>query len=338
MKNTNFQFHIKSDGSRVKKKVFNSIGRKNSLIHVHKKISQNLDSIQNLPNWSNKSNDVIERILLLENQISSMQIDHNEPSYRSDEVKQQISDLSDSLKLHSRCLKRMKCEDFPKISSIQSQLSDALRNYELQQIKKSNKMMNAIKVLQKQISSINQHVQELENNFDIYKNEISSQIVDSDLEKFLKKSSTILSSSTHNKRDPTDIIEHDKLHSISTTLDEVQKQITSQSICMHQFIRDLGLKIDRCEFEIYSRELSDIIDSVMQLKRDVQCYTSCSPASVSAISTNVNMITTNTSQTFMSFKHPKAACHKKLKRVTSPRCLTPFFKNRYRLNPYYRNL
>jgi len=334
MKNTNFQFHIKSDGSKVKKKVFNSIGRKNSLIHVHKKISQNLESIQNPTNWPNKSNDVIERILLLENQIASMQIDHNEskePSYRSDEVKKQISDLSDSLKLHSRCLKRMKCEDLPKISSIQSQLSDAL---------------------QKQISSINQHVQELENNFGIYKNEISSQIVDSrvqnsfkpnqrkinDLEKGFKKSSTILSSSTHTKRDPTDIIEDDQLHSISTTLDEVQKQVSSQSICMHQFIRDLGLKIDRCEFEIYSRELSDMIDSVMQLKRDVQSYTSCSPASVNAISTNVNMITTNTSQTFMSFKHPKAACHKKLKRVTSPRCLTPFLKNRYRLNPYYRNL
>lgn len=282
---------------------------------------------------------MIERILLLENQIFSMQIDHNESkeAYKSDEVmKKQISDLSDSLKLHSRCLKRMKCEDLPKLSSIQSQLSDGLRSYELQQINKSNEMMNAIKILQKQISSINQKVQELEKKFGIYKNEISSQILD-DLE-FFKKSSTIHSSSTHDKRNPTYINEDDQLHSISTTLDEVQKQISSQSICMHQFIRDLALKIDRHEFEMYSRELSDMIDSVMQLKRDVQSYTSCCPASVNAISTNVNMITTNTSQTFMSFKQPKAACHKKLKRVTSPRCLTPFFKNRYRLNPYYRNL
>jgi hypothetical protein len=293
----------------------------------------------------NDSNDVIERILVLENQISNMQIDHNQSKQsndESDELKKQISDLSDSLKLHSRCLKRMKCEDLPKISSIQSQLSDVVHNYELKRINKSNEIMNTIKILQKQISSINQHVKELETNFGIYKNEISSQI-DSRLQNSFKSNQRkkddfekFFSSSTH-KSDP--INENDQLHSISTALDEVQKQISSQSICMHQFIRDLALKIDRCEFEMYSRELNDMIDSVMQLKRDVQSYNSCCPTSMSDMSTNVNMITTNTSQTFTSFnRHPKVVGQKKLKRVTSPRCLTPFFKNRYRLNPYYGNL
>ena len=121
-------------------------------------------------------------------------------------------------------------------------------------------------------------------------------------------------------------------------IDEIQKQISSLNICMHQLIRDLASKIDRCEFEIYSRELNDIFDAVMQLKRDVQSYNNSCPSSLNCISTNVNMITTNAAQEFVTFKPHKNAGHKKLKRVISPRCLTPFYKNRYRVNPYNRNL
>lgn len=272
-------------------------------------------------------------------------------------IKKQISDLYDSLKLHSSCLKIVKCEDIPKINSIQNQLADVLRNHELRQINESTEMKNGFKILQKQILSLNNHMRRLVSNFDIYKNtlrdEVSSQIKNQlqnvikanqkkgdDLEK-LFKNSVIITSSTH-KRSLINKNEKrkDELHYICTTLDEVQKQISSQSICMHKFIRELELKIDRCEFEMYSRELNDMIDAVVQLKRDVKICTSsdCYTTSMNCMSTNVNMTTASKSQKFVTLRPLKNISHKKLKRTDSPRCFTPFYKNRFRVKPYQRNL
>lgn len=254
-------------------------------------------------------------------------------------LKKQISELSDSLKLHSSCLKKMKCEDLPKVKSIQSQFSDVLRSHESQQINMTSEIKCAVKSLQKQISSINEHMQELTSDFDNFKNslkdEVSSQI-DShlqnaikciqrktdDFEKFLR-TTNIIPSYAHNK--------NKELNSILTTIDEIQKQVSSQSVCMHQYVRDLGLKIDRCEFDIYSRQMNDMIDAVVQLKRDIQSHTGLN--SMNCMTTNVNMITANT-----SYRPQKNHGSKKLKQITSPRCLTPFYKNRYRVYPYYRNL
>lgn len=340
-----FQFHIRSDGSKIKKKNFNSIGHKNSLIHVQKKNYLSLESNSNIQkDLQNRSENSYESkvsasMAIEHEKIKKQQTDFetifNKESTEILLLKKQISELSDSLKLHSNCLKKVKCEDLPKVNLIQNQFSDVLRNHESQQINVTNEMTNSFKIIQKQISSINEHLKGLASNFDIYKNslkdEVSSQI-DShfqnsikliqrktdDFEKFVRTLNFIPSYANNKNQD---------LNSILTTIDEIQKQVTSQSICMHQYVRDLGSKLDRCEFNIYCRQMNDMIDIVVQLKKDIQSYT----GAMNCMTTNVNMITANTSH-----RPQKNAGNKKLKQIISPRCLTPLFKNRYRA--YYHNL
>lgn len=84
--------------------------------------------------------------------------------------------------------------------------------------------------------------------------------------------------------------------SITQRLCHIQKQVMSHSVCMQQLVRDLACKVDRREFECHCRKISDTIDTLVQLKRDLEMAGStanaagtCGPMSCISCKTSANM-------------------------------------------------
>lgn len=88
--------------------------------------------------------------------------------------------------------------------------------------------------------------------------------------------------------------------SITQRLCHIQKQVMSQSVCMQQLLRDLACKVDRREFECHCRKISDTIDTLLQLKADLQAAGTnaagtCTPMSCISCQTSANMTITTSS-------------------------------------------
>lgn len=88
--------------------------------------------------------------------------------------------------------------------------------------------------------------------------------------------------------------------SITQRLCHIQKQVMSQSVCMQQLVRDLACKVDRREFECHCRKISDTIDTLLQLKADLQAAGAnaagtCTPMSCISCQTSANMTITTAS-------------------------------------------
>ena len=72
-----------------------------------------------------------------------------------------------------------------------------------------------------------------------------------------------------------------------------QIQSPKQGFCLQQLMRDIASKLDRSEFECYRRQLLEMSDIVMSIRRRLECSTSAGgivPASCIACSAQVNMM------------------------------------------------
>lgn len=88
--------------------------------------------------------------------------------------------------------------------------------------------------------------------------------------------------------------------SITQKLCHVQKQVSSQSVCMQQLVRDVANKVGRHEFECYCRKIGDTIDTLIQLRKDLKVARSnaagtCSPMACMSCQTSANMKITTSS-------------------------------------------
>lgn len=81
--------------------------------------------------------------------------------------------------------------------------------------------------------------------------------------------------------------------SLAESLVNVQKQVSSHNFCLQQLIRDIAMKLDRCEFERCRRQLSETIDLVMKLKRDQLCPSLAAGCAI-PLMRNVNCISCQT--------------------------------------------
>lgn len=73
----------------------------------------------------------------------------------------------------------------------------------------------------------------------------------------------------------------------------LHEQVSSQSFCLKRLIHDMGLKLDRCEFEMCHRQLGDVIDMVMEMKRN-QANPSTAAGGVIPLMRNINCISCQT--------------------------------------------
>ncbi|CAO1330111.1 unnamed protein product [Diamesa hyperborea] len=77
---------------------------------------------------------------------------------------------------------------------------------------------------------------------------------------------------------------------------KLQKQVSSHSFCLQQLIRDIKNKLDRCEFEMSRKELSETIDVVMAIreKQERALYVANAAGGVVPLMKNLNCISCNT--------------------------------------------
>ena len=89
----------------------------------------------------------------------------------------------------------------------------------------------------------------------------------------------------------------------SENLDIIQKQVSSHSYCLQQLIRDIAMKLDRCEFEKCRRQLSEAIDMVVEMRREQACPPSAAGCTVPMIR-NVNCISCQTTTNMKILAEP----------------------------------
>lgn len=93
---------------------------------------------------------------------------------------------------------------------------------------------------------------------------------------------------------------------VEESLNNLQKQVSSQGFCLHQLVRDMASKLDRCEFEKCRRQLSQTIDVVMNIKRDQACPSTAAGCAI-PLMRDVNCIScqTTTNMTIITGSVPR---------------------------------
>lgn len=277
--------------------------------------------------------------------------DENEENSETSWLKSKIFELSDTLKLYSNCLKKIKCEEIPKIYTTQNEIkAELLQKSTTCDITELNSMIDEVKChskcLQDQLLCLTKVVKNLEGNLEehnkkteeemsalrlmlidrkcdnsndnelLVTEEIATQtdvILDPttpNLKESKTSNKTCMNTESDSKRnfceeffssssifcnlkattDTTSITSNQMENCSSTTISEIKQQLSSQSICIHQLVRDVSCKIDRCEFEIFCRELNDMIDAVMQLKKDISNFPTIAAGCTIPLMKNMNCI------------------------------------------------
>lgn len=236
-------------------------------------------------------------------------------------LKERMYELSDSMKLHSECLRKVKCDDFPKFRDSQDQISASMHNTKCQLLQnlesvkasKSNEMSelkSEIENLKYQTKRIASQAREIDTKLKSSTEEIcvmrfefidkiSEALSSADMksEKSIKSSKKSKSPYEEEQnceklsRTPSDMSYqyYCTYPEIKSSFCDMKKQISSQSICVQQIVRDMGKKLERREFEIYRNEISDTIDTLMQLKYDIKNSQTVAGCSI-PLSKNVNCI------------------------------------------------
>ena len=297
---------------------------------------------------------------ILEN--SAQTVINNEMKY----MREQINDLTQSLDMHSLCLKKMKCEDMLKIKQSTSEMCKYLQNTKLQ-IQKNEEVLNAIRCddieglrievdrLKSQTCCMLYKLQQFENKIQCEKDLQCQKMchIQKCLEDQIKcigeRSSTWTSSSsspstvvtsTHFIKSKTlqDLeSNHEHLYHInsccssnncrsdskmsncndisqtnfsnctqktesryhcSCMLCDLQKQVSSHSNCLQQLFRDTNNKLDRCEFAMSRKQVSELIDVVMAIREKQErtlCAVNTAGGVVVPLMKDLNCISCNTS-------------------------------------------
>ncbi|KAG5677271.1 hypothetical protein PVAND_007042 [Polypedilum vanderplanki] len=237
-------------------------------------------------------------------------------------LKERMLDISESLKLHSECLRKFKCDELPKIKSSQEELCNSLQTLKYQVIRrleseKAAKIKESkfeIESLKQQMISVSSQIREVEKNLETCKqstsnemltlrNEFVDKIKDqmSVTSEIIKIENLECPSSKNNLKKDFEM-DNDDLQvnsytcmcpNVTSSIFDIKKQVSSQSICMQQLVRDLSMKLDRCEFQVYCHEINDTIECLMQLKNDI-CSTPMAAGASIPLLRNVNCISCQT--------------------------------------------
>lgn len=269
-------------------------------------------------------------------------------------LKERLLEMSESLKVQSECLKNIKCSEMPHLKSQLdenlenlTQSIDLLNQQHRQDVGSLNESIgNELKetkkncdLLEHQISCIQFQMKDFEkrlsDNHELTCDDICSlrlevtDKINKTLDTASKRSShtsTITNldepSTSQNENlewnlnitDSKDNISQAVCISITQRLCHIQKQVMSQSVCMQQLVRDLACKVDRSEFERYSRKIGDTIDSLLQLKHDLQAANNnaagtCMPMSCISCQTTANMTITANVPKLPHLKYGRESMH-----------------------------
>lgn len=245
-------------------------------------------------------------LLQIENQkcksrsVQRIQGSENSETSEINWLKQRLLEMSESLKLHSECLRKIKCEDLPKIKSTQEELFNSMHAIKFQLVKhfeaaKSEKLNESkceIEGLKNQVIHVSSRICEVEKSLETCRQSTSVEMLTlrNATDKIREQMSTTseivkignLEYSDESKRPATGNsskhleVRDEKLQEsfscicpkVTSSIFDIKKQVSSQSICMQQLVRDLAMKLDKCEFQSYCHNLNDTIQSLMQLKND----------------------------------------------------------------------